>query len=87
MVHWWPDFCFFPMSKVVDGLVCADLALVSGSAVVNERLGFGVVYERICFRVLGDVVVGFLRGGCSRGGGNWGTLRILFGKIGEPQGT
>ena len=20
--------------------------------------------------------VGFLRGGCSRGGGNWGTLRI-----------
>ena len=21
-------------------------------------------------------VVGFLRGGCSRGGGNWGTLRI-----------
>ena len=21
-------------------------------------------------------IVGFLRGGCSRGGGNWGTLRI-----------
>ena len=28
--------------------------------------------------------VGFLKGGgCSRGGGNWGTLRILAGKIGE----
>ena len=25
-----------------------------------------------------------LRGGCPRGGGNWGTLRIPFGKIGEP---
>ena len=25
-----------------------------------------------------------LKGGCSRGGGNWGTLRIPFGKIGEP---
>ena len=24
----------------------------------------------------GSHVVGFLRGGCSRGGGNWGTLRI-----------
>ena len=23
-------------------------------------------------------------GGCSRGGGNWGTLRIPFGQIGEP---
>ena len=23
-----------------------------------------------------SIVVGFLRGGCSRGGGNWGTLRI-----------
>ena len=21
-------------------------------------------------------IVGFVRGGCSRGGGNWGTLRI-----------
>ena len=28
--------------------------------------------------------LGFLRGWCSRGGGNWGTLRIPFGKIGEP---
>ena len=28
--------------------------------------------------------VGFLRVGCSRGGGNWGTLKILAGKIGEP---
>ena len=34
-------------------------------------------------------VVGFLRGGCSRGGGNWGTLRIpkkdwgTLGNIGE----
>ena len=27
--------------------------------------------------------VGFLRGGCPRGGGNWGTLRIPIGKIGE----
>ena len=27
--------------------------------------------------------VGFLGGGCSRGGGNWGTLRIPFGKIGD----
>ena len=25
-----------------------------------------------------------LKGGCSRGGGNGGTLRIPFGKIGEP---
>ena len=25
-----------------------------------------------------------LKGGCPRGGGNWGTLRIPFGKIGEP---
>ena len=76
--------------KVVDGLVCADLALVSGSAVVNERLGFGVVYERICFGVLGDVVVGFLGGGgCSRGGGNWGTLRIPredWGTLGNIRG-
>ena len=31
-----------------------------------------------------DKIVGFLRGGCPRGGGNWGTLRIPFGKIGEP---
>ena len=30
----------------------------------------------------GDLLVGFLRGGCSRGGDNWGTLRIPFGKIG-----
>ena len=29
-------------------------------------------------------VVGFLRGGVFKGGGNWGTLRIPFGKIGEP---
>ena len=35
-------------------------------------------------------IVGFLRGGCSRGGGNWGTLRIpredwgTLGKIREP---
>ena len=29
-------------------------------------------------------IVGFLRGGVHRGGGNWGTLRIPFGKIGEP---
>ena len=29
------------------------------------------------------IFVGFLRGGCSREG-NWGTLRILAGKIGEP---
>ena len=28
--------------------------------------------------------IGFLRGGCPRGGGNWGTVRIPFGKIGEP---
>ncbi len=28
--------------------------------------------------------VGFLRGACSRGGGNWGTLRIPAGSIGEP---
>ena len=34
-------------------------------------------------------IVGFLRGGCSRGGGNWGTLRIpkkdwgTLGNIGE----
>ncbi len=28
-------------------------------------------------------LVGFLRvPGCSRGGGNWGTLRVPFGKIG-----
>ena len=26
--------------------------------------------------VSGGQVVRFLRGGCSRGGGNWGTLRI-----------
>ena len=35
------------------------------------------------------IFVGFLRGGCSRGGGNWGTLRIpqkdwgTLGNIGE----
>ena len=29
-----------------------------------------------------EIIVGFLRGGYSRGGGNWGTLRIPFGKIG-----
>ena len=29
-----------------------------------------------CYRVL--------KGGCPRGGGNWGTLRIPAGKIGEP---
>ena len=29
-------------------------------------------------------IIGFLRvPGCPRGGGNWGTLRIPFGKIGE----
>ena len=28
--------------------------------------------------------IGFLRWGCPRGGSNWGTLRIPFGKIGEP---
>ena len=27
-----------------------------------------------------------LKGGGARGGGNWGTLRIPFGKIGEPYG-
>ena len=26
--------------------------------------------------LVGDFFVGFLRGRCSRGGGNWGTLRI-----------
>ena len=32
-----------------------------------------------------DFFIGFLRvPGCPRGGGNWGTLRIPFGKIGEP---
>ena len=31
------------------------------------------------------LVIGFLRvPGCPRGGGNWGTLRIPAGKIGEP---
>ena len=30
------------------------------------------------------LVVGFLRGGVFKWGGNWGTLRIPFGKIGEP---
>ena len=29
-------------------------------------------------------IIGFLRGGGPGGGGNWGTLRIPFGKIGEP---
>ena len=28
-----------------------------------------------------------LKGGCPRGGGNWGTLRIPFGKIGDPYRT
>ena len=32
----------------------------------------------------GALIVEFLRGGCSRGGGKWGTLRIPAGKIGEP---
>ena len=27
------------------------------------------------------IVIGFLRVGCPRGGGNWGTLRIPAGKI------
>ena len=31
--------------------------------------------------------IGFLRvPGCLRGEGNWGTLRIPFGKLGEPYG-
>ena len=35
-----------------------------------------------------SLAIGFLRvPGCPRGGANWGTLRIPFGKIGEPQGT
>ena len=25
---------------------------------------------------LGQIIIGFLRGECPRGGGNWGTLRI-----------
>ena len=38
---------------------------------------------------LGCILVGFLRGGCSRRGGKWGTLRIpredwgTLGNIGE----
>ena len=48
MIVWWVNrgwkngrTCSFSFrwTKVVDGLVCADLALVSGSAVVNEPLG------------------------------------------------
>ena len=33
------------------------------------------------------LILGFLRGGCSRGGGNWGTLKIPFGKIGGGLGN
>ena len=29
----------------------------------------------------GPVFVGFFRRGCSRGGGNWGTLRIDWGTL------
>ena len=36
------------------------------------------------FRRSWGIVIGFLRGGCLRGGGSWGTVRILAGKIGEP---
>ena len=34
-----------------------------------------------------DFIYRVHRGGCPMGGGNWGTLRIPFGKIGEPSGT
>ena len=30
-----------------------------------------------CMPLVNNTIVGFLRGGCSRGGGNWGTLRIF----------
>ncbi len=47
-----------------------------------QRLGFGGKHrtETMLFFVTGFLnisnIVGFLRVGCSRGGGNWGTLRI-----------
>ena len=33
---------------------------------------------------LDSFFVGFLKGGCSRGGCNWGTLTIPIGGLGEP---
>ena len=54
--------------------------------VAASRVGYGLDSFFVCANLFGDakisqkisplIVVGFLRGGCSRGGGNWGTLRI-----------
>ena len=39
----------------------------------------------VLLNTLASVIIGFLRGGLSKGRGcSWETLRILFGKIGEP---
>ena len=66
-------------NKNLLGQVCWNIWAYCSNAVLKLRN----------FRSCKSGIVGFLRGGCSRGGGNWGTLRIpkkdwgTLGNIGE----
>ena len=58
-----------------------------------DQVGGNTPDDRICFSYnccYHNIIIGFLRGGCSRGGGNWGTLRIAredWGTLGNIRET
>ena len=74
--------------EVVSNLCAVDFILDFGGTDFSILLGHQWCHLEI-WKALELGFIGFLRGGCSRGGGNWGTLRIPredWGTLGKIRG-
>ena len=58
------------------------ITLLWGISIIPYQHFFALL--ELCYRQEVELIVGFSREGCLRGGVNWRTLRIPAGKIGEP---
>ena len=95
-VGWWPAFCFINTSCLFVVIHSCVWILVKWTCVIPKNALAGASSQNDCKKWTYwipkgstqyiPIFVGFLRGGCSRGGGKWGTQKIPrqdWGSLGE----